>query len=104
MQRFVDMGEADGTAEALETFAGIAVAKERFVRAARIAGGAASLRRSAGIPLARIDVERLERWLEPAQAELGAAAFENASREGTVMTTEQAVKYALGATTLNSSV
>lgn len=104
LRRFVEMGEADGTAEALETFAGIAVAQERFVRAARIAGGAASLRRSAGIPLAPIDVERLQRWLEPARAELGAAAFENASREGAAMTKEQAVKYALGATSLTSSV
>ncbi|MGI8707795.1 MAG: ATP-binding protein [Actinomycetota bacterium] len=98
LRRFVDMGEADCMAEALETFAGIAAAQERFVRAARIAGGAGSLRRSAGIPLARIDLERLDRWLGPARAGLGEEAFESARREGAEMTTDQAVKYALPAT------
>ncbi len=95
LRRFDEMGEADGTAEALETFAGIATAQERFVRAGRIAGAAGELRRTAGLPLAKIDMERLERWIEAARVAIGEVAFDEARREGSAMTRTQAVKYTL---------
>ena len=95
LRRFHEMGEADGTAEALETFAGIATAQERFVRAARIAGAAGELRRVGGMPLAQIDMERLERWIVPARLAIGDAAFDEARREGSAMTRSQAVQYTL---------
>ena len=95
LRRFDEMGEADGTAEALETFAGIATAQERFVRAGRIAGAAGELRRS-GRHTSREDRHGEARALDrAARVAIGEAAFDEARREGSAMTRSQAVKYTL---------
>ncbi|MGH2826745.1 MAG: tetratricopeptide repeat protein, partial [Actinomycetota bacterium] len=93
VRSFVELGDLDGVAEAIEGLAGVAVAEERYVRAARLAGAAASLRRTLGIPLPEIDLVRFERWLTEPRARLG-DGFDAALAEGARMTTEQAIDYA----------
>ena len=95
VQSFVKLGDLDGVAEGFEALAGIAVAQERFVRAARLAGAADSLRSALGIPLGDLDHVRLDRWLSEPRARLGEKAFTAAWAEGDGMTTEQAIDYAL---------
>jgi len=95
VQSFVKLGDLDGVAEGFEALAGIAVAQERFVRAARLAGAADSLRSALGIPLGDVDRVRLARWLSEPRARLGEEAFTAAWAEGDGMTTEQAIDYAL---------
>jgi tetratricopeptide (TPR) repeat protein len=96
VQSFIKLGDLDGVAEGFEALAGIAVARERFVRAARLAGSADSLRSALGIPLGEVDRVRLDRWLREPRARLGEESFGAAWTEGSGMTTEQAIDYALG--------
>ncbi len=95
VQSFVELGDLDGVAEGIEALAGIAVAQEGFVRAARLAGAADSLRNAIGIPLGDVDSVRLDRWLSEPRTRLGQESFHGAWTEGAGMTTEQAIDYAL---------
>jgi hypothetical protein len=95
VQSFIKLGDLDGVAEGFEALAGIAVAQEGFVRAARLAGAADSLRGAVGIPLGEVDRVRLDRWLSEPRGRLGEESFNAAWMEGAGMTTEQAIDYAL---------
>ena len=95
VQGFVKLGDLDGVAEGFEAIAGIAVAQERFVRAARLAGAADSLRSTLGIPLGEVDRVRLDGWLSEPRMRLGKVDFDAAWMEGAGMTSEQAIDYAL---------
>jgi len=95
VQSFVELGDLDGVAEGIEALAGIAVAQQGFVRAARLAGAADSLRNAIGIPLGEVDSVRLDRWLSEPRTRLGQESFHGAWTEGAGMTTEQAIDYAL---------
>lgn len=96
IRSFVRLGDLDGAAEGLEATACVDAAEGQPIRAARITGAADSLRRSLGIPLGPLDREYLERWLDQAQAALGATAFRLHWSEGAEMTFDQAITYALG--------
>jgi len=95
VQSLVKLGDLDGVAEGIEALAGVAVAEERFVRAARLAGAADALRRALGIPLAEVDRVRFDRWLSEPRRRLAGEGFGAAWAEGAGMTTEQAIDYAL---------
>jgi len=95
VQSFVKLGDLDGVAEGFEGLAGIAVAQGKFVKAARLAGSADSLRSALGIPLGEVDRVRLDRWLSEPRKRLGNEGFDAAWAEGTGMTTDQAIDYAL---------
>ncbi len=95
VQGLVKLGDLDGVAEGIEALAGVAVAEERFVRAARLAGAADALRRALGIPLAEVDRVRFDRWLSEPRRRLAGEGFGAAWAEGAGMTTEQAIDYAL---------
>jgi non-specific serine/threonine protein kinase len=97
VQSFVELGDLDGVAEAIEGLAGLAVAEDRFVRAARLGGAADSLRRTLGIPIPDIDRVRLDRWLSEPRNKLGDDGFQAAWAEGAGMTREQAIDYGLQA-------
>jgi predicted ATPase/class 3 adenylate cyclase len=99
LRRFADAGDMDGVAEGIEALAGAAAAEGAWVRAARLAGSAAALRRRVGVPQTPLDHQRLERWLEGSRAALGDTAYAAACAEGEQMTVEQAVRHALGETT-----
>jgi hypothetical protein len=95
VQSFVKLGDLDGVAEGFEGLAGIAVAQGKFVRAARLAGAANSLRSALGIPLGEVDRVRLDRWLSEPRKQLANEGFDAAGAEGAGMTTDQAIDYAL---------
>jgi predicted ATPase/class 3 adenylate cyclase len=95
VQSFVKLGDLDGVAEGFEGLAGIAVARGKFVRAARLAGAADSLHSALGIPLSEVDRVRLDRWLSEPRKRLGEEGFDAALAEGAGMTTDQAIEYAL---------
>jgi predicted ATPase/class 3 adenylate cyclase len=95
VQSFVKLDDLDGVAEGFEGLAGIAVTQGKFVRAARLAGAANSLRSALGIPLGEVDRIRLDRWLSEPRKRLGKEGFDAAWAEGGGMTTDQAIDYAL---------
>ncbi|MGH2775962.1 MAG: tetratricopeptide repeat protein [Actinomycetota bacterium] len=95
VQSFVELGDLDGVAEGIEALAGVAAAERGFVRAARLAGAADTLRRALGIPLTDVDRDRFDRWLSEPRKQLAHEGFKAAWAEGAGMTTEQAIDYAL---------
>jgi tetratricopeptide (TPR) repeat protein len=95
LQSLVELGDLDAASEGMEVLAGVAAAEGEYIRAARLAGAADSLRNSIGIPLPALERARIERWLEKPRTELEERAFKGAWDEGTEMTKEQAFAYAL---------
>jgi predicted ATPase/class 3 adenylate cyclase len=92
---FVEAGDLDGAADGIEALVGVASAEGRLIRSARLAGAAASLRDTLGIPRSPADEARFDRWLAPPRSDLGDDAFEGARAEGAAMTSDQAIQYAL---------
>jgi len=75
----------------LEGLAGVAAAQGQATRALRLAGAAAALRTATGRPPTATEQARLERWLQPAWAELGGAAGASMLHEGGTMALEEAI-------------
>jgi non-specific serine/threonine protein kinase len=75
----------------------VADSEGRTLRAARLWGVSEAIREAAGfrLPHAALSVMEYESRLAAVRARLGEATFEEAWAEGKVMTTEQAVEYAL---------
>ena len=90
-------GDRAQSADSLEGFAGLAVIDGDPVRALRLAGAAAAVRRAIGLRVGTPERARLARWLAPARDALGPAAAA-AVAEGEAMLLEQAVAYALAET------
>ena len=65
------------------------------ITAARLLGAAASLREVTRGPALPVEQPLRERAMATAQASLGEAAYASAWAEGTAMTPEQAIAYAL---------
>jgi len=95
LRTFVELGDDDGVAESLEALAGVAASKDEAVRALRLASAANALRQRAGIPPVEIEQQRLDRWIAQASAGLTHDDTARAHDEGRLMTTDQAVRYAL---------
>ena len=95
LERFEQQGELDGITESIGALACVASAQGHAVRAARLGGACQAKRVALGMPLPTADQVRLERALSRPRAELGDAAFEAARAEGALMTTTQAIDYAL---------
>jgi predicted ATPase len=82
-------------AEALEGFAELAVAKHAPRSAATILGAAARLREATGLPVPLHEEYEIKRVAAAARAALGDHTFDQAWHEGSAMTLEDAVRYAL---------
>jgi hypothetical protein len=93
----LEFGEKSGIAECLEGLAGLAGAQGRQERAPLLFGAAEALRESIGAPVKHFDHAGYERDLNAIRADLGEEAFRVAWAEGRVMPLEQAVAYALEA-------
>jgi non-specific serine/threonine protein kinase len=89
------LGDRQGIATAIEGFAALAASRGQLERALRLAGAAAAVRESIQAPIAGPDLERLERYLEPARSQLGAGA-EAARSQGARLTVDEAIGVALG--------
>jgi predicted ATPase/class 3 adenylate cyclase len=92
---FFDLGDLDGVAECLETFAAIAVVIAQPVVAGRLAGAAESLREELDSPKRPIDMEWLDGYLGRAREELGDRGFDDAVLGGKALSTQAAMQIAL---------
>ncbi len=92
---FSELGETKDIARVLEYIACAAAGWGQWDRALRVAGAAASLRQRFGFPLAPSAKANLDRSLEPAHQTLTSTAAAIAWMEGSSMTTEKAIEYAL---------
>jgi predicted ATPase len=88
---FQELEHKRGVARLLECFAGSAAAQSEPERALRLAGAAAALRQSLGVPLTPTEQGKLERSLEPARQALTTAVGRTAWLEGWVMPIEKAI-------------
>jgi predicted ATPase/tRNA A-37 threonylcarbamoyl transferase component Bud32 len=89
---FQELEHKRGVARLLECFAGSAAAQSEPERALRLAGAAAALRQSLGVPLTPAEQGKLERSLEPARQALTTAVGRTAWLEGWVMPIEKALE------------
>ena len=87
------------TVWALERFAELAIPKQAPKRAATIWGAAARLREKIGIPIPLNEEADYERGVATTRVALGEDAFDEAWSEGSAMTLDDAVRYALGVKT-----
>jgi predicted ATPase/DNA-binding winged helix-turn-helix (wHTH) protein len=94
-----DLTDPDAAVHALEGFAELAVAKHALKRAATILGAAARLREEIGFPIPVHEERDHKRVAAAARAALGHAAFDQTWCEGSAMTLDDAVRYALGGQT-----
>ncbi len=90
------MNNKERIACVLEGLSGVAEREGRAERAARLLGAAAALREELGTPLSPIVQADHDHALNAARAALGEEAFEAAWTEGSEMTFEEAIAYALG--------
>ncbi|MGZ4458389.1 MAG: tetratricopeptide repeat protein [Nocardioidaceae bacterium] len=94
-QGFIEVADPDGVLESLEAAVGLAVVREEWVPAARLAAAAATARLSLDQPGAPADRVHLDGWLGRCREAMGADAYHAAWEQGAAMTYDQAVKYAL---------
>lgn len=92
---FQELEHKRGIARLLEAFACCEAAQARPERALRMAGAAAALRQSIGVPPTAVEQRKLETSLEPAQRELSMAAGRTAWLEGWAMPVEKVIEEVL---------
>jgi predicted ATPase/serine/threonine protein kinase len=95
---FSELGEMRDTTRVLEGIACATADQGNFERALRLAGAAAALRESFGTPLTVAAKAHLDKRLEAARAKLATGAAARAWMEGSRMTSQAAVEYALNGT------
>jgi hypothetical protein len=84
-----------GVARLLESFAIAAAEQSEAGRSLRLAGAAAALRQSIGVPLTPNERSKLDKSLEPARRALTTTAGRTAWLEGWVMPVEKAIEEVL---------
>jgi non-specific serine/threonine protein kinase len=94
-----ELADPFATMWALERFAELAAAKHAYERAATILAAAAHVREEIGLSLPLHDECEHTRVAAATRAALGDDAFDQAWREGSAMTLDDAVHYALGGQT-----
>ena len=92
---FSELGETRDITRVLEGIACATADSGKWERALRLAGAAAELRKSFGTPLPPSAKANMEKKLETARARLPSAAAAKAWMEGSRMTPQAAVEYAL---------
>jgi predicted ATPase/class 3 adenylate cyclase len=88
---FAELGDRDGVAESLEQGAAVAARAGRPRAAGRLAGAAAALRETIGMPLAGADRIRLDGHLAHARDAIGAERYTAAFRDGQELSEEDAL-------------
>ena len=92
---FQELGHKRGVARLLECFATSAAAQLDGERALRLAGAAAALRQSIGVPLTPAERVKLDAILEPARRGLSNGASEAAWKKGHTLVIEKAIEEVL---------
>jgi hypothetical protein len=89
------LGDRSGVIDSLQALAGFAAATAAPRRAARLWGAADALRQEIGNARSVDESIAYERQVKPVRATLTAEAFDQAWEEGSAMTLDDAVRYAL---------
>ena len=84
-------GDTETLVNAIELSACIAAELGDVMRAARLAGAAEAIRVTAGTPIPQPDAALLERFLGPARATIGRAAWDAELAAGRALTQEQGI-------------
>ena len=92
----LELGHKAGVVECLRGLAEVAVATKESERAARLYGACDALREEMGASLFHSTRKRFERFSAAGRAQMGDAAWEEASRRGRGLSLEQAVAVARG--------
>jgi len=95
METFASLGYRRGIARALEGCACLAVRQKQSTRALKLAGAAAQLRRLTSAFLAAAEQSGLDAMLKPAWEAMSRAEGESAWAEGSQMSLQQAMQYAI---------
>ena len=95
MEIFASLGHRRGLARTLEGCACLALARGCAARALKLAAAAAHLRLMIGAPLPQAEQLKLDQMLLPAWQSLGEWEGKNAWAEGSAMSLEKAIPYAL---------
>jgi predicted ATPase/DNA-binding winged helix-turn-helix (wHTH) protein len=95
LEIFAVLGHRRGIARALEGYACLALAQGQTARALTLATAAAHLRRLISAPLPQAEQSKLDRTLLPAWKSLSDQEGKRAWAEGSAMSVEQAMHYAL---------
>ncbi len=90
-----ELGDKYGIVESLESFADLAAAEKRPRRAACLWGMADTVRKELGSPMRPSQLARHEEQVSLARSAMGDEVFAAAWGEGSAMTVEQAIEYAL---------
>ena len=93
----LELGHKSGVVECLRSLAEVAVATGEVERAARLYGAAEALREETGASLSHSTRRRYERFTAAGRAQMGQAAWEAATRQGRLLSLEQAVALVRGA-------
>jgi predicted ATPase/class 3 adenylate cyclase len=96
MEACFQLEEFEALCEAFEVAAALAAVDGDLERAARLYGAAEKLRTQTGLQPTLLDGKRLEEATTKARTALTPERFDEVRHEGTLMTLEQAVNYALG--------
>ena len=94
LEVLADFGDRLGVAEALETVAGLAVARDQPDRALRLLAAAERFHDDTGLVRFPVDAERVERYAIAARTQLDPADAEACWAEGAQLTLDEAVAYA----------
>ncbi|MDQ5824123.1 MAG: tetratricopeptide repeat protein [Chloroflexota bacterium] len=89
------MGLQRRIADKIEELAGILNLGGQPAQAARLLGAVSALRKQLGVPVPTVDQHRYECYAASSKSALGEAAFAAVSGEGTAMSLDDAVAYAL---------
>jgi predicted ATPase len=92
---FQSLGHQRGVAKVLEGFASLAAREGNFERVLMLAGAAATLRHSMGVPPRPGEQAKLDRTLDVAWQSVNRAPAQVAWRAGQQMTLEEAIQYAM---------
>ncbi len=95
MVRFLAVADVDGVVETLEVCIGLALARDRWIAAARLAGAARAARRRLELPTDPPGRGPLDTRVEQIRRHLGDQAFHTALREGEALSLEEATGYIL---------
>ncbi len=95
LELFAGLGHRRGIARAMEGYACLALARGHAARALKLAAAAGRLRRLIGAPLPQAEQDKLDRTLLPAWQVLGALDGKALWSEGSAMSLETAIEFAM---------
>jgi len=92
LETFRDIGDQGGVAWALERLAAAAAGAGEYGRATRLLAAGAAIREAVGTPRPRVDQSGYDKLTEALRSRMGAAAFDDSTRDGAGLDFDAAVR------------